>query len=243
MATCLNCGQAGDAALRFCPHCGQKTATRRLTLPEIGHEVWHALTHTDHSVLGLIKALLLRPGRVAREFVRGARKRYFNPFTFMVVSIGLSALFITLTGVGGFEGQRGAVANRLQRNVNWVILAQVPLLALWSRLLFLRSGLNFAEHLVLAAYTSGLRSLYFVAVIIPTALLQMALQTRWAYWQQISFHLLVWMLYFAWASSQFMDQPQRRWRNALLGALVAVLAQASSFALIWVAFWLGGPAR
>lgn len=229
--------------MRFCPQCGQKAATRRLSLREIGHEIWHALTHTDHSVLGLIKALLLRPGGVARDHVRGARKRYFNPFTFMVVSIGLSAVFITLTGVGGFEGQRGAVATQLQRNLNWVILAQVPLLALWSRLLFLRSGLNFAEHLVLAAYTSGLRSLYFVAVIIPTALLQSALQVRWAYWQQIIFHLVVWMLYYAWASSQFMDEPQRRGRNAARGALVAVLAQASATALIGLAFWLGGPPR
>lgn len=229
--------------MRFCPQCGQKAATRRLSLHDIGHEIWHALTHTDHSVLGLIKALLLRPGEVARDHVRGARKRWFNPFTFMVVSIGLSALLITLTGVGGFKGQPGEVGRRLQANVNWVILAQVPLLALWSRLLFWRSGLNFAEHLVLAAYTSGLRSLYFVAIIIPTALLQITLQMRWAYWQQISFHLIVWMLYFAWASSQFMDEPQRRGRNAARGALVAVLAQASSFALIWVAFWLGGPPR
>ena len=45
-----------------------------------------------------------------------------------------------------------ALADLLQRHVNVVFLIQVPVLALFCRLLFWRDGFNAAEFLVLAAY-------------------------------------------------------------------------------------------
>ena len=203
---CLNCEAPLEAAARFCPQCGQKTATRRLTLRDIGHEIWHAITHTDHSVLGLITALLRRPGLVAAEFVAGHRKRYFNPFTFLVVAVGLTAVVMASTGIGGFENShpRGAVSRKLQANLNLVILAQVPLLALWGRWLWLRSGRNLAEHLVLAAYSSGLRSLFFLLVVIPIVMLLRELGVGLHYGYPIAVYLLIWIAYFGWASAQFI---------------------------------------
>ena len=56
---CLNCQAALPGTARFCPQCGQKVDARRLTLHDIGRELWHALTHTDRSVLGVMKAMLL----------------------------------------------------------------------------------------------------------------------------------------------------------------------------------------
>ena len=59
MPACLNCSHALPPDARFCPGCGQKSATRRLTLRDISHDAWHALTHTDHSVLALVRAMFL----------------------------------------------------------------------------------------------------------------------------------------------------------------------------------------
>lgn len=236
---CLNCEAPLPVDARFCPQCGQKSATRRLNLHDIGHEFWHALTHTDHSVFGLIKALLLRPGRVAAEFVAGHRKRYFNPFTFLVVSVGLSALVMASTGIGGFEGQPGAVGRWLQANLNLFILAQVPLLALWTRLIFLRSGRNLAECLVLAAYCSGLRSVLFLLVLVPLSMALHQARLGFPYWAQIVVYLLWWFAYFGWACAQFHAATAWRWWDWLRGIAAAVLTQASSTALVWLAFWLG----
>lgn len=242
MLSCLNCNASLSSTARFCAQCGQKAQTRRLTLHDFGHELWHALTHTDHSALSLVKALLTRPGQVAREYVQGARKRYFNPFTFMVVCIGLNVLLVVATGIGGFANQPGKVGQALQNHTNWVFLAQVPVLALWQRLLQ-SGGLNLSEHLVLAAYSSGMRSLYYVLVIVPTALVQTLLNWGLPYWPQVIFHIVVWVIYYGWANAQFQNQTQRRWVSAALGMLAALLTQATSFALIWIAFWAEGSAR
>jgi hypothetical protein len=236
--TCLNCEAPLPDQARFCPTCGQKTATRRLTLRDIGHELWHALTHTDHSVFGLIKALLRRPGLVAAEYVAGHRKRYFNPFTFLVVTVGLSALVIAGTGVGGFGSHPGAVGKQLQANLNLFILAQVPLLALWSRLLFLNSGRNLAENLVLVAYCSGLRSLAFLIVFVPLSIGVQRLELGFPYWAQIATYLLCWFAYLGWACAQFHGGRHWRWFDWLRGSLVALLAQATTFLLVWLAYWL-----
>lgn len=235
---CLNCEAPLPADARFCAQCGQKSATRRLSLHDIAHELWHALTHTDHSVFGLIKALLLRPGLVAAEYVAGHRKRYFNPFTFLVVAVGLSALAMAGTGIGGFQEHPGAVGRQLQSNLNLFILAQVPLLALWSRLLFLRSGRNLAENLVLVAYCSGLRSVFFLLVVAPAVMALRATGLGFPYWAQLLVYLFCWFAYFGWASAQFHGGAGWRWADWLRGSTAAVLAQASSTMLVWLAFWL-----
>jgi hypothetical protein len=87
---CKNC----DASLngKFCSHCGQKGDIHQITMPHLGHEVFHALTHTDKGILLLIKDLLRRPGTVAKEYIEGKRKKYFSPFSFIVISTALSAL-------------------------------------------------------------------------------------------------------------------------------------------------------
>jgi len=237
---CLNCETPLEPAARFCAQCGQKAATRRLTLHDIGHEFWHALTHTDHSVIGLVRALLWRPGLVAAEFVDGHRKRYFNPFTFLIVAVGLSAVVMASTGIGGFTQQThpGPVGRFLQSHLNLFILAQVPLLALWSRLLFLRSGRNLAENLVLVAYGSGLRSLFFLLVVVPAVIGLRALGLGVPYGTQILVYLLCWVVYFGWASAQFHGGVDWRWHHWLRGSAVTVLATASSTAIVWLAFRL-----
>jgi len=237
---CLNCRTALDGAMRFCPQCGQKTSVKRLTLREIAHDAWHALTHTDHSFLALVKALLVRPGTVMREYVEGRRKAYFNPFAFLIVVVGVSSVAMTSSGFGGFEGSGHPVARFLQTHLNLLILAQVPLLALFARLLFAGSGRNLAEYLVLAAYASGLRSIFVSLVMVP---LTLALkQAGWgpSYRAQVLIYLLIWAAYFAWVSLQFhaAAAPRRPVLDAFRGFAVAVLTQLSSSALIALAFRL-----
>ena len=95
--SCRNCAQALVAGQRFCADCGQRADVERLTLREIGHDLVHALTHADHSILALVGALARRPGVVARDFVAGRRKKHFGPFVFLVITTGLAtALMLAL---------------------------------------------------------------------------------------------------------------------------------------------------
>src|ERR1700675_651498 len=95
---CANCKAAIMRGQNYCPICGQKTPTTRLSLHEIGTEFVHALAHVDRSALSLIWQLLIRPGVVARDYVAGKRKRYFGPFAFLVVTVAFTSAVIAISG-------------------------------------------------------------------------------------------------------------------------------------------------
>jgi hypothetical protein len=89
---CLNCGDALPEEKNFCASCGQKANTHRLTLNEILHDALHAITHADKGFFHLVKELAIRPGTVAREYIAGRRKKYFNPFSLLVIVTGILVL-------------------------------------------------------------------------------------------------------------------------------------------------------
>jgi hypothetical protein len=85
-ARCDNCGAAVSGC--YCPACGQ-----RLEPPV--HSLWHFaqaatedLTHADSRLWRTLGALLLRPGRLTREFLAGRRARYLPPVRlYLVISV------------------------------------------------------------------------------------------------------------------------------------------------------------
>ncbi len=167
----------------------------------IGHDVVHALTHADHSIFALVKALAIRPGRVAREYIEGKRKRHFGPWAFLVITVSLASAVILISGVHWFKPySAGRAADILQRHINLVILLQMPLLAAACALLLWRERLNYAEHLVLAAYTSGFRSLFLA--VIETPLLSITGADTSDPRLAVGYYG-VWFAYFAFAASQF----------------------------------------
>lgn len=86
--TCLNCGS--QLTGKYCPHCGQKADTPRITFHYLVEEFLHAFIHADKGLLTLIKRLAINPGRVATDYVEGRRKSYFNPFGFLTICIAIS---------------------------------------------------------------------------------------------------------------------------------------------------------
>jgi hypothetical protein len=214
---------------RFCGACGQRSGGGRLTMREIGHDFLHAITHVDHSIFSLLKALLLRPGKVAREFIDGKRKKYFGPFAFLIITVGVASFMIAMTGVSWFKVTGDTrIAHLLERHVNLVILVQLPFLAGWSWLFFLNKRLNYAEHLVLAAYTSGFRVFVLGLVITPL----------W-YFMNVSpvqspagfMYYLPWIGYFAFAAVQFYGGNV--FLTVFKAVIVAVLSWASVLAAIF----------
>jgi hypothetical protein len=228
---CRNCGVPFATGQNFCGNCGQRTnIAPRLTMREIGHDLVHAITHADHSIFALVRALLTRPGHVARDYIEGRRKRHFGPFAFLVISVGLASAVIFLSGVEWFQPFRhGRAGDILQRHINLVILVQAPLLALFCALLFRRERRSFAEHLVLAAYASGFRALFLA--LIETPLLALTGADTANPWLATGY-FGVWFGYFAFAASQFY-QGSRPW-SAFKACAAAILSQLLTIALVMV---------
>jgi hypothetical protein len=179
--TCKNC--SAEMHSRFCPDCGQKSDTHRISVGHVLHEGFHSVTHTDKGFLLLIVALLTKPGIVAREYLEGKRKKYFNPVTFLVVTSALFYFVSSLTGYmdalsGGNRSVSGEAMPAFVRDAfyiathsgKWLLLLLiVPLMALISWLLFIRRGYNYAEHFVLNSFIAGQAALFRLIVMIPLA--------------------------------------------------------------------------
>jgi hypothetical protein len=201
-ARCRNCDAAVVPGQKFCGRCGQRTdLAPRLTLHEIGHDVLHALLHVDQSIFSLMRDLLFRPGHVAREYIEGRRKRYFGPFAFLVIMVGLASAMILIFGVDLFKPiGDNRFAHLLSRHVNLVVLFQLPILAACCWLLFINERLTFAENLVFTAYVSGFRALMLGVALSPII---------WATRSSPSAPGLViayygiWALYLSFAATQF----------------------------------------
>lgn len=79
---CANCGQ--DAPEAYCPHCGQKTRIGLPTIPELLSDGLAALFSYDGKLWRSIRVLLLRPGGLTLDFLRGKRQPYLTPIQLFV---------------------------------------------------------------------------------------------------------------------------------------------------------------
>ena len=231
---CLNCGTETGPLYKYCPQCGQKTDTHKLSLAHIWHDLLHAVTHADKSIFSLVWQLIARPGTVAAEYVDGKRARYFNPFAFLVLVVGISSVVLISTGFVSFSNTAAPgnpVSAFLNKHVNLVIFLNVPILAFFCKLFFGSRQRNFAENLVLAAYTSGERSVFFSLLVAPLWMLIHA-----HYYLFVVLYVFVWHLFFALACRQFFNG--KGGVNFLKGFLVALCSQLSTMLLISGAYFI-----
>ncbi len=227
-AHCLNCDTALPAGLRYCGHCGQRADTARLSFADMLRELMRANTEVERSPLQFARALLLRPGVVAREFVEGRRRRHYGPFATLAVLAGVDALAIRASGFRALaqEVATGDAAALLYRHFDLLQLAQLPLLGLACALLFRAEGRRLPEHMALVAYALAVRA----AAVTVLALLSVLLAIRAPAWHQVAFFWIAWYAYFAWCASQFYGGP--RWMSALRGVVVAALGHGMTFGLL-----------
>jgi hypothetical protein len=182
--TCKNCFVEFDS--RFCPSCGQKADVHRLTVGHVMHEALHSVTHADKGLLLLVKKLLTKPGIVAREYVEGRRKAYFNPLTFLVIASALFYYFDSVTGymdaimrgsgrAGGTQrpsAEMMEVFGIVKHSGKWLTLLFIaPLSAALSWIFFYGKKFNYAEHFILHALIFGEAALFRLVVIIPLYLI------------------------------------------------------------------------
>ncbi|UNK56500.1 DUF3667 domain-containing protein [Pseudoxanthomonas daejeonensis] len=177
---CANCGRAIDGpAQKFCPACGQATPAHRIDWHFMLHEFEHSVLHMDRGILYSLKELMLRPGRLMRDYLEGRRARQAKPFLLLMV---MAAVIVFLGKLlfdghlvesslpafysGGMspgaeaEAVQVALANGLATVSAWMnrnyavwTLLLIPVEALALRLAFFGvRRLNYPEWLVITAF-------------------------------------------------------------------------------------------
>jgi len=114
-ADCANCGHAlpVDPRARYCPHCGQETALHPPTFLEFAHEFVSHYVAAEGALWRTLATLLLRPGRLTREYLAGRRRRYVLPLRLYLTASFLFFVLVKFVGVGSslqidFDARSGA---------------------------------------------------------------------------------------------------------------------------------------
>lgn len=176
---CINCALAvAGPGQKFCPGCGQPTPAHRIDWHFLGHELEHSVLHMDRGILYSLRQLMLRPGRLMRDYIDGRRGNHVKPLLLIMVSAAAVVLLNRffaggmLMDAGTPVGAAGSLEPGLtasaaaaryiiasQTVAGWVdahfaafTLALLPLEAWVLRLVFGRYGrLNYPEWLVVTA--------------------------------------------------------------------------------------------
>ncbi len=222
---CLNCDTSLPPAVRYCPHCGQRADTARLSFKDMVRELMRANAEVERSPLQFARALLLRPGGVAREVVEGRRRRHYGPFATLAVMVGVDALAIRATGFRALaqEVATGDAAALLYRHFDLLQLAQLPLLGVVCALLFRSEGQRLPEHMAMVAYALAVRA----GAVALMAVLTVPLGIHAPGFGQVLFFWVAWYAYFGWCASQFYRGP--RWFAALRGVVAAAAGHALTY--------------
>lgn len=224
----MNCDATVAASARFCAGCGQRTDTARLRFGDIARDLMQRFVDIERGPLAFSRALLTGPGRVARDYVDGRRRRHYGPFATLVVLVGLTALAVNFSGyqVLAHDGLSAGPTALLQRHFNLLLLVQLPILGAACALLFRGAALTLPEHMVLVAYTLGMRAVFLMLLMPAAAMASVTTPEReavWLFWA-------AWYVYFGWAASQFYAGSRPAvW---LRGMLAAMLGHAALLAAL-----------
>lgn len=112
---CTNCQHPLDISDRYCPNCSQANSTKKLTLKDFFDEFFSSLISYDSKLLKTLSALLIRPGRITKDYVKGKRISYTNPFRFLLSLAIVYFLMLNFTGNYQEWDQYGS-----DQNGNWI---------------------------------------------------------------------------------------------------------------------------
>lgn len=93
---CTNCGRPLQGEEHFCPECGQQNDTRKVSVKEMFLHFLGGFFAFDNLFFRTLKPLILKPGLVSKEYIDGKRKKYTNPFIFLLHS---AILFFIVTNL------------------------------------------------------------------------------------------------------------------------------------------------
>jgi hypothetical protein len=187
---CKNCKTVLKEQDAYCKSCGGKVVRNRLTIKNLFEHITETFFNYDNKLLRTLIDLFKKPEIVIGGYIKGTRKRYVNPISYVALTLTISGIymlilnkffpnvFLEMTTVG-VEGQQEFMtiySDFIQKYYSFLMISLIPLYALISRLVFInRKEYNFTEHLVMAMYIMAQFSL--VSSFLNIALLVLQLQS------------------------------------------------------------------
>ncbi len=247
---CKNCGTALSGS--FCHECGQKVIDHRLTLRRIFIDLFAIITNVEKGFWHTAGQLFQAPGDMISGYLTGKTARYYHPLRYLVIWVTFSVALNLSLGLydrqqqemksiintpttESSEAAQQQIQNEVKKYLNIIPLAMVPFLSLMSYLFFIKKGWNYAEHLVLNAYTQGQMAMIGLPIMLVSSVI-------WNTGIMFSIAMLISILYGAYVFKTFFKVGilQAIIKNILvhLFGYLIVMVLLSIIVLIWILFRL-----
>lgn len=187
---CKNCGSNLRNKDGFCSDCGARVIEERITLKFILKEILDKVLSVDNKLLKTFLHLFSKPEQVIDGYIKGVRKRYFNPFSYLLISItlaGISFYFLKDFTMQSLEAAppTNTISNPFQDKktiesfLNFIFDYQafltasiIPLYGFISWIVFLnKKKYNYLEHIVIYIYATAQISILNFLISAPLFLI------------------------------------------------------------------------
>jgi len=189
---CKTCDFKLDNNAQYCSSCGAKIVHDRLSLKGTWEEFVGPFFSWDNNFWRTFFGLFKNPKDVLEAYITGARKKYFQPFSYIILYATIAVFFykffpmdIIFDYSEGFT--KGYNSTNSSGNVpkidmkgfmetlmsyyNFFVLLLIPIYALTSYIIFNKRGHNFFEHLVFNSYLQS--NLGFISLVLQVILVNM----------------------------------------------------------------------
>lgn len=170
---CRNCGTNLQGP--YCAQCGQRDLDFRRDWRDLMAEVATQFLNFDGKLARGVVDLCFRPGQMTRLFLSGKRATQIPPLRFYVFVSLLFFLWLGLNARIGFDQEQEMLISLEEKFprldtvmatfMNWLpyaFLVGVPVMAGFTRLLFLRRGRVYLEHLVIVLHLQTFVMLWLI---------------------------------------------------------------------------------
>ncbi len=139
----------------------------RITFKQFVFDIAAAF-NLERGLIYTIKLLILKPGKLMRDYLGAHRYLITNAFRLLVITTALSLVVFHLSGTADvlfddieaeinranndIELSAGLIKKTLFEWYHLFLWISIPIYALFSYVLFAKAGYNYAEHLVLQSY-------------------------------------------------------------------------------------------
>ncbi|MCW3465122.1 DUF3667 domain-containing protein [Chitinophaga nivalis] len=159
----MNCKSCNAAvADKYCGHCGNPIALKRVDSHYIIHEVQHVL-HFEKGILYTIKELLIRPGVNIRRFLTEDRSRLVKPVIFLIIC---SLLYTLITHFFHIEKDHyvsesiryetfAALTTWIEGHYGYANIIMGLFIGAWLKLFMRKSAYNYYEVLIMLCFVIG----------------------------------------------------------------------------------------
>jgi hypothetical protein len=205
---CLNC--SNPVHDKFCASCGQKAAVKRIDGKEVLHEIFHFFTHLQKNFVKTSYEMLVKPQVVQHNFLKGQRKSYHNPFSYLVIWIALEWIvknwviwrFGYQMTIDPAKSPSYGAAMIYFGNPTYLLVALViPVVTTISYQIMSKPRFNYFETLVLVFYSYG--TYHILLLFLSDILLGVVFGGNIISWQVTYVNLSLGGIWAAWNTYQF----------------------------------------